>query len=232
MFLIDSILYTVSMIRNDEIHKQAITFRKRGFTYAEIAKICGVHKSTVARWCSGKRFSKQIAKDNVSRANRENAKRIALLQKARQTERNRAYQSAEESARTEFAHHLTDPDFMAGLMVYRTCGDRTDSGVLRVTSQDWFAHKLWQRFIAKYFGVSREKIRFYLVLYANHDVSNQEKFWSRQLAFPMERFGKTQVVRQQVKRLHNGTGNTIIGNTVQKRKLTVWLSLIEKQYKN
>jgi hypothetical protein len=102
--------------------------------------------------------------------------------------------------------------------------------VIRLTSQDWLAHKVWQQFVGKYLGVPREKIRFYLVLYQNHEQNKLEKTWSRQLKFPVERFGRTQVLRQQVKRLHNGTGSTIIGNTVLKKKLIRWIELAEKQF--
>ena len=56
------------MIRKEEIYKQAVEFRKRGFTYSEIAKICGVSKSTVSNWLSKKKFSKEIAKDNAQKA--------------------------------------------------------------------------------------------------------------------------------------------------------------------
>ncbi|HMA78670.1 MAG TPA: helix-turn-helix domain-containing protein [Candidatus Paceibacterota bacterium] len=217
------------MVRNEEIVKQALTFRKRGFTYQEIAKICGVHHATVARWCRGKRFSKQVAIDNAKRSAHDNARRVSLLQKARQAERKRSYQMAKKSAETEFSHHRTDPLFVAGLLLYRATGDRTNPHLIRLTSQDWLVHRTWQQFVGKYLGVSREKTRFYLVLYKNHDQAKVERTWSRQLSFPVERFGKTQILKQQAKRLHNGTGSTIIGSTVLKVKLSRWIELAEKQ---
>jgi transcriptional regulator with XRE-family HTH domain len=217
------------MVRNEEICKQALTFRKRGFTYDEIAKLCGVHKSTVARWCRGKRFSKQIAKDNAARAARDNAQRTSLLSKARQAERKRSYQAAKQSADTEFTYHRSDPLFMCGVLLYRAAGDLSNPNLLRVTSQDWLVHRTWQLFLGKYLGVPREKMRFYLVLYQNHEQKKVEKTWARHLMFPVERFGKTQILEQQAKRLHNGTGSTIIGSTVLKIKLNRWMELAEKQ---
>jgi hypothetical protein len=140
------------------------------------------------------------------------------------------YQAAVQSAETEFAHHKSDPLFVTGIMLYRAAGDCINQNVVRVTSQDWLVHRTWQQFLGKYLGVSREKLRFYLVLYQNHDQPKTERTWSRQLKFPMERFGKTQILKQQAKRLHNGTGSTIIGNTVLKAKLNRWLELVEKQF--
>lgn len=217
------------MVRNEEIYKQALTFRKRGFTYDEIAKICGVHKSTVARWCKGKRFSKTAARDNARRAARDNARRTSLLSKARQAERKRTYAAARQSAETEFAHHRADPLFVSGILLYRAVGDLSNPNLLRVTSQDWLVHRTWQQFLGKYLGVSREKLRFYLVLYQNHEQAKLERTWARQLKFPVARFGKTQILKQQAKRLHNGTGSTIIGSTVLKAKLYRWIELAEKQ---
>lgn len=74
------------MVRSEEIVKQALTFRKRGLTYTEIATFCGVHESTVARRCKGNRFSKQVTKDNAAREVKDNAMRVSLMQKACQAD--------------------------------------------------------------------------------------------------------------------------------------------------
>ena len=38
-------------------YEQAVAFRKRGFTYSEIAKICNVSKGTVSNWLRHETFS-------------------------------------------------------------------------------------------------------------------------------------------------------------------------------
>lgn len=217
------------MVRNDEIYKQALTFRKRGFTYVEIAKICGVHKSTVARWCSSMRGNSSVARDNAQRAAKDNAKRVALLQKARQAERNRRYAETNTQAAVSYAHYVKEPLFMAGLMLYATQGDRQLGKPIRFTSNNMSAQRIFRDFLSNFLGMKRETLPFWLLLYASHDQKECERTWSKALAVPTKKFGKTQVLKQSSKALHNGTGNTIIGNTVMKHTLLAWVAIAEKQ---
>lgn len=217
------------MVRDEEIYKQALIFRKRGFTYVEIAKICGVSKSTVANWCKGKRFSKQVAKDNAARAAAENAKRVALLQKARQAERKNRYQEAKMTAETSYRHYATNSLFIAGVMLYAAHGDRSESGQIRFTSTNPDLHRIFRSFMTEFLGLKSDAIPFWLLLYASHDESVCQKRWAKALSLPKKHFGKTQILPQTTKALHFGTGNTIIGNTVSKRMLLTWVNLALKE---
>ncbi len=157
------------MVRNEEIYKQAIAFRQRGFTYVEIAKICGVSKATVSNWCSSKKFSKVVARDNAARAARENTKRLSLLNKARGAERKNRYAEAVRSAETEFAHYKKDPRFVAGLMLYISLGDLKSPLQLRLSTSRSELHLVFIRFAVAYLGVDKTTIKFWLTLYPTHD---------------------------------------------------------------
>ena len=75
------------MVQKSEKLDLAIQFRKRGFSYSEIARICGVSKATISNWLARKAFSKKVRNDNVAKAARDNAKRMTLVNKARQADR-------------------------------------------------------------------------------------------------------------------------------------------------
>ncbi len=66
-----------------DAYDQALAFRRRGFTYSEIAKICNVSVSTLSNWLAHEPFSKQVAHDNNDKAIAQNTKRLALINKAR-----------------------------------------------------------------------------------------------------------------------------------------------------
>lgn len=217
------------MIRNEEIYKQALVFRKRGFTYAEIAQLCGVHKATVARWCKHKRFSRSVAKDNAKRAAKDNAKRLALLQKAKRTEHKRQTKRIIAEAHTSFRHYKAHALFVAGLMLYRSHGDCSESGKIRFTCNDIASHLIFRRFLAEYSGLSSKNISCWLLLYASHDEKACLRAWSKGLKIPVQSFGKTQILKQHSKTLHFGTGNTIIGNTVLKGTLLTWIIALEAE---
>ncbi len=217
------------MVRNEEKYQLATHYRKQGFTYAEIAKICGVSKSTVSAWLAGKRFSKQVKQDNQVRAGKANAKRVALVQKARQTERTTRYKEAVRSAETEYKHYKSNPQFIAGLMLYLAKGDHNDPSQIRLTGQDITTHRIFRTFLMEYLGVEKQAVRFWLLLPSNVSEKATQNSWSKVLKLPAGQFGKTQVLKQEAKRLHNGTGNTIIGNTVLKHKLIKWIELATKE---
>lgn len=226
-----SILYTHSMIRLEDKYAEAIQFRKRGFTYTEIAKIVGVSKSTVSNWVSKKPFSKKIREENSARAARENVKRIGLVNKARAAERKARYTEAKHGAQTEFRHYKKDALFIAGLMAYVSGGDRTDSSRIRLTSTDAFLHRTFLQFAQAYLGAEKKKVRFWLLLYADLNEKKCMGFWSKNLPLSLSQFHKTQFIARQAKAggLQHGTGNTIIGSTVLKLRLIRWIELLEKE---
>lgn len=221
------------MVRNEEKYEQAVQFRKRGFTLQEIAKICDVSKSTVSKWLKNNATSASVTKQNKRRAGQDNAKRLQLVNKARTGERANRYKEAERSARTEFSHYKKDPLFMAGLMVYLCDGDRTHAHRIRVSSSKADTHAVFIRFIKAYGGVELLDIKLWLQLYPAHNEATCMKRWRKLTTLPYSQFGKSQIVtsNKRTKPLHDGVGNTIIGNTVLKRKLDVWSKLALKELK-
>lgn len=213
------------MIRNEETYAQVLEFRRRGFTYTEIAKICGVSKSTVSNYLAKKKFSKQVAKDNAQRAAKENVKRIGLVNKARVAERKARYQEAEQTAMTEFKHYRHNLLFITALAFYRASGDLEDSSRIRLSSNDIEQHRVFVKFLHEFLGVEKEQIQFWLLLHAKQPEERIVKYWARRIPLSMSCFGKTQHTKQTVEGLHYGTGNTIIGNTVLKKKILKWIEL-------
>jgi transcriptional regulator with XRE-family HTH domain len=219
------------MIRLEEKYQQAVQFRKRGFTYSEIAKIVDVSKSTVSVWLSKKAFSKQVKADNLKRAAKDNVKRIGLINKARKAERASRYAEAVHSAETEYRHYKKDPLFIAGLMLYVSEGDNKDKRLIRMANARMDLHLIFIKFLIAYLGVEKAKIRFWLLLYPDLDEAVCMKRWSKYIGISPSQFYKNQVIagRSSKRTLHFGVGNIIIGNTVLKRKLSRWIELATKE---
>jgi len=219
------------MIRLEEKYEQAVQFRKRGFTYSEIAKIVDVSKSTVSNWLSKKPFSKKVRDENAQRAARDNVKRMSLLNKARAAERKARYAEASRSAETEYKHYKKDLLFIAGLMAYASNGDRKDLSRIRLSSANPFLHATFIQFARAYLGVEKPQIRFWLLLYANLNEKKCVTFWSRKTRLSLASFHTNQFLAQKSKTpgLQHGTGNTIIGSTVLKLRLIRWIELLEAE---
>ncbi len=145
-------------VHSSEKYEKARDFRKRGFSYSEIAKIVGVSKSTVSNWFAKETFSKKVKKDNEIKAQRENVKRIQLVNKARDKERNKYYAEAKRVAVTEFKHFKATPLFLIGLATYLTAGDLTHPSQIRLPSQRAGVHKRFKRFLVEFLGADKQKI--------------------------------------------------------------------------
>ncbi|MFM2340040.1 MAG: hypothetical protein RLZZ360_676 [Candidatus Parcubacteria bacterium] len=214
-----------------EAYEQAVAFRRRGFTYAEIAKICNVSKGTVSNWLRHEPFSKGVAKDNQKQAVIQNTKRLALINKARVAERRHQYTEALRSAGTEYQHYRLSALFIAGLTLYMTAGDSKQPRLIRLSGSRPELHRLFIRFVTTYLGVAKADIRFWLLLYPDHDEVASMKRWCQKTTLSPAQFYKNQVIpsRTQKETLHFGVGNTVITNTLLKKKLQKWISLLETE---
>ncbi len=213
-----------------EAYEQAVAFRKRGFTYTEIAKICDVSRGTISNWLAKEDFSKQVAKNNKERAYKDNVGRIKLVNKARNVERNTQYKEILRLAETEYKHYQSNPLFVAGLMLYANVGDKKHSNLIRITNNEPALHNIFIKFAIDYLGVEKPNLHFWLLLYPEHDEVKCMKHWSRKINVTVGQFYKNQVVtsRSNKQPLHFGVGNTIIGSTLLKKKLLFWVELFLK----
>ncbi|MEZ4194860.1 MAG: helix-turn-helix domain-containing protein [Candidatus Paceibacterota bacterium] len=197
-------------------YEQAIAFRKRGFTYSEIAKICDVSVGTVSAWLKPLPFSEVITKQNKAKAASDNKKRMASINKARTTERAKQYAEVVRLAEIEYQNYRTSPLFMAGLMLYVSEGGVDKAGLIRLTSARPELHKIFVNFLISYLGVEKRTIRFWLLLYPDLNEVTCMKHWSKKTSISVSQFYKNQVIRGLSKKstLHFGVGNTIIASTL------------------
>jgi len=214
-----------------DAYEQALAFRKRGFTYSEIAKICDVSVSTLSNWLANEQFSKKIAEDNAEKATIQNTKRLALINKARNTERKGQYAEVIRLAEIEYKNYRTSPVFIAGLMLYLSEGDNQNDRLIRITSSRTDLHRIFIRFLTTYLGASKASIRLWLLLYPDLDEVTCMKHWCKKTGLNAGQFYKNQVIQgRSIKRtLHFGVGNTIIGSTLLKKKLMRWIELATKE---
>lgn len=214
--------------KREEIYR----LRHQGFSYAEIASLLHISKTTVARLCAPHAWSQKIMYTNRRRAARDNRVRITVLNSARKNQLNKAYAAAQKTARIEFEHFLHSPLFMLGLGIYMAEGDTRSQHYIRLSTRHIHHHVLFIQFAERFLGVDRRQIKFWLHVTVSTSPRVAEGVWARALTIPQTQFSKTQVQnpikKQGTDRLHSGTGNTIIGDAQLKEKLKVWLLRAEK----
>ncbi len=216
-----------------EAYKQAINLRKRGFSYREIAEICNISVGTASKWLSPLPESQSIVAENKRKAAKENSARLLLINKARNTERNKQYKEAERLAHIEYQNYRTNPLFMSGLALYTSVGDLSHSRLLRLASTRPELHRLFIRFVMQFLGVEKPSIHIWLLLYPDLDEVACMQYWSKKVGLSPAQFYKNHYVESLSTKqtLHFGVGNTIIGSTILKKKLNLWIKLANKEWK-
>ncbi len=215
-----------------EAYEQAVSFRKRGFTYTEIAKICDVSRGTVSAWLAKEPFSQRVTETNRARSYTANTQRLALVNKARKAERTKKYTEVLKMAELEFKHYRTSPLFVAGISIYESLGDLKDPHTIRLATSKVKMQERFHRFVQEYLGAERESIHIWLQFSNQSDEVFLMKHWSRKLRVSVSQFYKNQIVptvNERKPALQFGVCNTIIGDTLLKRKLLHWIKLAEKE---
>ncbi len=215
-------------------YDEAVVLRKRGLTYSEIAKICGISRGTVSSWLAHEDFSKEVAVRNQKRAAKQNRERIVMINQARTRERATQTKAVLKIAETEYKHYRHSPLFVAGLMLYVSEGDNIHPRLIRMANSRPDLHRIFLRFLADFMGVARSDVRFWLLLYPDLDEITCMKHWIKRVGLSASQFYKNQYVegRSRKRTLHFGVGNTIIGSTLLKQKLMKWIELATKELKN
>ncbi len=209
--------------------EKALELRRSGKTYRQIQSELGVAKSTLSEWFRDLPWSRHLKVSNTQRTwSREQQ---AMMLAARKNKLESLYAEVEAEADIQYKKYRSEPLFWAGLMVYAGEGDKRAKNLVRVTNTEFYLHKIFIAFSLKYLGITREKLRFCLIIYPDLNESLCKEMWSNLLQIPRAQFHKTQVIRgkEKVKRLQYGIGMSIISNTVLKRKILKWLSLAQNE---
>ena len=214
-----------------EAYEQAVSFRKRGFTYTEIAKICNVSRGTISNWLAKEPFSVVVAKQNKAQAAKDNQARIKLVNKARNAERAVKYAEVLKHAETEYRHYRSYPLFTAGLMIYLAAGDMSDPRLVRLSTSKTELQQVFVRFAVEFLGVDKKNVHLWLSLYPTHDEIRCMKYWSRKTGISVSQFSKNQVIPGKASKeaLQFGVLNTIIGSILLKKKLLCFIALQTKE---
>lgn len=213
---------------------QAFELRKEGKTYREIEKLLGVSRSTLCEWFRNEEWSHHIKKSNTDKHITISTERLAKLHEGRRLMLEKKYKEVAEEAEKEFEIYKNDPLFMAGLMLYAGEGDKRSRNMTRLSNSEFYLHLVFIRFSERFFKIGPDKIKFWLLLYPDHNVEKCIEIWSEKIGINKSNFYKSQVImgKEKTKKLQYGVGNSIISSTTSlKKKMQKWLELCEVHFK-
>ena len=208
---------------------EAFKLRKEGKTYREIEKMLIISRSTLCDWFKDEEWSKHIKKSNINKQIIRSREHLLKMNTARKIMLEKKYKKVTEDAEKEFEIYKNDPLFTAGLMIYAGEGDKRSRNLVRISNSEFYLHLVFISFSEKFLGIKKDKIKFWLLLYHDHNIKELIEIWSKKLKINKLNFYKSQVIigREKVKKLQYGVGNSIISNTSLKKKIIKWLELYE-----
>lgn len=175
-------------------HEQAIELRcihKLG--YGEIAKQVKVSKSTLSRWLEDMPLSDERVLELRRVAwGRGEAKRERFRQTMR-AKRDKRESEIYLKQKKKLSHISEQALFIAGLMLYSAEGDKKSRSDIAFTNTDPELVLFFARWIVRFLGFPKEKLRIQLHLYENMNIKSEELFWVRQLGLSKKQLWKSQV---------------------------------------
>ena len=213
------------------IEERILSLRKKEKSYAEIASILSISKSTVAYWIGDNPESKKI-KDILTRKNiSKSRRRIRNVIKASKEKWAAWAKEAHEEAVKNFPALAKNPLFIAGIMIYWGEGDSKPKNPLRISNTDPRMIKLYVEFIKNILKVPEEKIRLGLIIYPDLSDTECKNFWAKITNLEKTNFMKTQYIRgyHPTKRLSHGICMVVVNSRQQKIKLLEWIDLFYKK---
>lgn len=172
-----------------ELREQAISLRTgKEMSYGEIRKRLGVSKSTLSYWLR----EYPISEEKILELRREGWKSgEASRERFRTTMRKKKEVKDREvydRYRRHFLNYSEDNFFVAGLMLYLAEGAKKDYTKISIANTDVRIIRFFVKWMEKFLGVAKGKIKVQLHLYENMDIGKEKGFWKSELGFEESQF--------------------------------------------
>lgn len=211
----------------NEDRKQATILRQSGMSYSEIKSRMGVPRSTLSDWFKDEKWSNEVAVQCAKKAGNTAAIRLVVLNTVRGGRLKKVYEDAKQDAFVDFTELKYHPLFLAGVMLYRSHGDKTSPHRISMSSMDSDTIRIFKLFLEKVCGVRNIRARLLLGADFGREGEHKEK-WIKDCGFTQENFVKT--VRIKAKKPTNkpyyGVCNVIVNSAYLKSKILKWTELL------
>ena len=202
--------------------------RRAGLSYGEIMDLIPVKKSTLATWCS----SVRLTEEQIEAIKSRRAPKPGI---PRDTNRKRRKQIRElrETARAQGTELMTDPFWIAGLVLYWAEGAKTRNRV-SMANTDPRALRLFITWLRTYINPSAE-FTLHLHLHEGNDEEAAKRFWRNETSLRSAKFIKTFIKPQGTGHRKNHLKHGVC--TVRMKRpadawniIMEWIDLVAEQF--
>lgn len=207
-------------------HDKAIELRlTQKLGYGEIAKQVKVSKGTLSRWLQDFPLTDERVLELRREAwGRGEAKR-ERFRKTMRAKRDKREDEIYLAQKKSFSRISDQSAFVAGLMLYAAEGDKKSRADIAFTNTDPVLVLFFARWIVRFLGFPKEKLRIQLHLYENMDIKAEELYWMQQLDISEKQLWKSQVRALRPNSFsyadtsRHGTCKLYVGSVPQKTKI-------------
>ncbi|MSU75154.1 MAG: hypothetical protein EXS55_01415 [Candidatus Magasanikbacteria bacterium] len=221
-------------ITDVELKKQAITLRRRGYTFPMIEQKLGVPRATLSGWFSGLKLSPIVYQHLLARKRRH---LVAARKKALKILKNNRDERAVElnsQIQNEFSTLVLSVQQKELLlaMLYLGEGFKKRSTIALGNSNPRIL-SMFVQLVREIYQLQESKFRCFLYLRADQDQEKEKKFWSKILHIPLSQFRKSQHDKRTLgkktwKGYHGVCAVYCYDATIEKRLTILQQLLLEK----
>jgi hypothetical protein len=216
-----------------EDKKKAIELRKKGFSYKEIQQHVKVSKSLLSGWFESLPLTEdEEAFLKTRMKERQDKGRIASMLSNRNRRVTREI-TAFEDAKNIFDKHKNEWLFLLGIALYWAEGSKR-TGCFQFINSDPDMISFMFKWIQKYMGVDKKKIKCRLFIHEIPGYEHSEQFWQKTLAIEPQSFQKTiyKPTPHAIKKNPNYKGclRLEFGGIYELRMIKAWQKLLIQYY--
>jgi hypothetical protein len=165
-----------------------LALRRLGLTYTKIQAIVPVPRGTLSKWNQDVELSASQVESIRQRTGPHN---FVGVPRDTQAKKRHEIERIRSQARTFAESHLSDANFVGGVVLYWGEGSKTRN-FLDLTNTDPAALRYFNRWVREYMDTSAE-FKLGLHLHEGNDEPEAQKYWSEALNLPAAVYGKTYI---------------------------------------
>lgn len=208
-------------------------------TYSDIKERMMVPLSTLSAWFRDQKWSNDIAIENAKQSRNSAAIKLVVLNTVRGGRLRKIYEEASQDARVDFDELRYHPLFMAGVMIYRSHGDKTSRGRISLSSMDANTIRLFRMFLENVCGVKNVRTQL-LIVDDQANLSREgeiKQYWIEKSGLKHENFMKSVILKAKIsKKITNkpyfGVCTLIVNSAYLKHKILKWCELFIQDISN
>jgi hypothetical protein len=192
---------------------KALQMRKEGASYSQIKERINVSKSTLSIWL----HAMPLPEKRLRELRDFNALRIERYRETRRRTREARWSAVYKKAATDIGSLTKRELLIAGLFLYWGEGTKTSVATTSVSNNDPAMICFFIQWLET-LGVSRDRLRVYVHLYADMHIHQELSYWSNILNLPLSQFRKPYIKESKrsalsyPQRFTHGTCNLIYEN--------------------